>query len=109
LIIFFIVIIIIDFIENQSACIDILKDNEIHEYFFPRLPYCVFRFSSTKDEFLATVNRTNSKTKCEDLVRNSKVLLIVLKIDYYLRNNITRFLGLFTKHSELWKNYCTFF
>lgn len=51
------------FYENNSAQIEILKDGEMQEYWFPRLPYCSFRHTDTKDEFLFNVNRTNPKTK----------------------------------------------
>lgn len=93
------------FYENHSAQIEILKDGELQEIWFPRLPYCSFRNSDAKDEFLENVNRTNAKTKCENLARASKTLLVVLKIDYWLRTHLGRFFGLFIKYIELWKNY----
>ena len=93
------------FYENHSAQIEILKGGELQEIWFPRLPYCSFRNSDAKDEFLENVNRTNAKTKCENLERSSKTLLVVLKIDYWLRTHLGRFFGLFIKYIELWKNY----
>ena len=65
----------------------------------------MFRNNDAKDEFLENVNRTNPKTKCENLVRSSKILLVVLKIDYWLRTQLGSFFGSFIKYIELWKNY----
>lgn len=96
---------ILSFYENNSAQIEILNNGELQEFYFPRLPYCAFRNSDAKDEFTENVNRTNAKTKCENLVRSSKILLIVLKIDYWLRTRLGNFFGLLIKYIELWKNY----
>ena len=96
---------ILNFYENRSAQIEILKDNKLQEFWFPRLPFCTFQNNDVKDEFKETVNRTDAKTKCNDLVRSSKIMLVVLKIDYFLRSKLGKFLGLFIKYIELWKNY----
>ena len=96
---------ILNFYENRSAQIEILKDNKLQEFWFPRLPFCTFQNSDVKDEFKESVNRTDAKTKCNDLVRSSKIMLVVLKIDYFLRSKLGKFLGLFIKYIELWKNY----
>jgi hypothetical protein len=96
---------ILNFYENNSARIEIFKDGELYEFWFPRLPYCVFRTNEAKEAFKENVNRTNSKTKCENLVRNSKILLVMLKVDYLLRTKLGNFFGLFIKYIELWKTY----
>lgn len=54
---------ILNFYENHSAQIEILKDNKLQEFWFPRLPFCVFNNNDVKDEFTEHVNRTDSKTK----------------------------------------------
>ena len=53
---------ILNFYENRSAQIEILKDNKLQEFWFPRLPFCTFQNSDVKDEFKENVNRTDAKT-----------------------------------------------
>ena len=99
----------LNFFENQSAQIEIYKEGKLQKFWFPRLPYCVFQNSDVKDEFLANVNRTDSKTKCNDLVRSSKIMLVILKIDYFLRSRLGNILGLIVAYIELWKRYLQIF
>jgi inositol 1,4,5-triphosphate receptor type 1/inositol 1,4,5-triphosphate receptor type 3 len=96
---------VLNFYENNSAQIEILKNGDLQEFWFPRMPYCVFKSNDVKDEFIENVNRTNAKTKCENLQRSSKVMIVVLKIDYWLRNNMGKFMGILIEYIELWKNY----
>jgi hypothetical protein len=96
---------ILNFLENNSGQIEILKNGKLQELWFPRLPYCVFSNNDVKNEFLDNVNITNAKTKCENLSRDSKSMLVVLKIDYWLKTKLGKFLGLFTVYIELWKKF----
>lgn len=83
----------IKFYASNSTKIEIFKDGKLYPYYFPKLPYCTFHSDEVKDEFMEHVNRSNAKTKCEDLTRNSGQILIQLRVDHFFRNNLGRLIS----------------
>ena len=95
---------ILKFFADHSSQIQILKDGILLNQYFPLLPYCTFSSEEPKEHFLDKVNRTNSKTKCESLMRESDYLIIDLKVNYWLASEKNRLGEIFQKHIDLWKN-----
>ena len=92
------------FFADHSTQIEILKDGVLLTQNFPLLPYWKFSSDETKEYFMQHVNRTNSKTKWEDLMRESKYMIIDLKVNYWLTSEQNRFGQIFQKHIDLWKD-----
>jgi hypothetical protein len=108
--------------ENDSAMSDILEffskkcskvetiigQTPVYQ-FFPILPFCEFESNQTKQIFLKNVDRLNAKTKCEGLIKESPFMIIELKTHYWLRTKLSRFMSLFIKYLELWRNIFSLF
>ena len=82
-----------------------MKENKRYFYFFPKLPFCVIKDELVRDDFLENVNRVNAKTKCQDLTTKSDFLLIQLKMDYFFKEELGPFIGLFFRHVLMWKQW----
>lgn len=95
----------LDFYGRYSSKVEIYKNNALHLHYFIILPYCAFTSKDYQKEFLDGVNRTNCKTKCENLARSSNLLTIALKQDYWLRYSLQGLLGLFVESLVTWKDY----
>ena len=95
---------ILKFFAIHSSQIEILKDGVLLNQYFPILPYWMFSSEDPKEHFLEKVNRTNSKTKWESLMRESDYLIIDLKVNYWLTSEQNRFGQIFQKHIDLWRD-----
>ena len=100
---------IIKFFADHSSQIEVLKDDILLTQYFPILPYCKFSSEEPKDRFFQNVNRTNSKTKWEYLIRESPYLIIDLKVNYWLTKQRNKFVQLFQKNIDLWKDLLIYF
>ena len=97
------------YFEYHSSQIEILKDGVLLTQYFPLLPYCTFSSDEPKEIFMQNVNRTNSKTKCEYLIRESNYMIIDLKVNYWLTSEQSRLGQVFQKHIDLWKDMLLYF
>ena len=95
---------IFKYFEYHSSQTEILKDGVLLTQFFPLLPYWSFSSDEPKELFMLNVNRTNSKTKCEYLMRECPYMIIDLKVNYWLTSEQNRLGQIFQKHIDLWKN-----
>ena len=75
---------IFKFFADHSTQIEILKDGKLLTQHFPLLPFWKFSSEDPKEYFMQHVNRTNSKTKWESLMRESSYMIIDLKVIYKL-------------------------
>ena len=92
------------YFEYHSSQVEILKDGVLLIQYFPLLPYWWFCSEEPKELFLQNVNRTDSKTKWEDLLKEIPYMIIDLKVNYWLSNEQIRFLRIFQKHIDLWRD-----
>ena len=92
------------FYTNNHSNVEINWNGTLVPYMFPKLPYCKFRSSKEKDKYLDQINFTNAKTKVDSLMAQNTQIISEIKVDYYLRNRITKCGGILTKYQGLWKN-----
>jgi hypothetical protein len=95
---------ILEFYAHRVAHIEILKDGIPQPHFFPILPYCNFSSDAPKEKFKRECNRTNAKTKCESLMKESKFFIIDLRVNYWLKTGLTRFIGLLQQYLDMVKS-----
>ena len=99
---------ILSFYSKNAAQIEILKDGVLAPRFFPILPFCRFSSELPKEKFKREVVRTNAKTKCESLMKESKLLITDLKVNYWLRTGLTRFVGLLQKYLDMLRSLTSY-
>lgn len=96
----------LSFFYNNSAHIEILRDNKLQRIQFFYLPICHCLPKERKDEFNQMVNRETTNSKVFDLVSETKKLIKIceneekLKI-YFSQNKIV---ALFANYVNLWKD-----
>lgn len=95
---------ILKFYAEHVSQIEFIKDGVAQNQFFPILPFCRFSSEYPKDKFKKDAVRENAKTKCESLMKESKYLITDLKVNYWLRTGLTRFVGLLQKYLEMLKS-----
>ena len=92
---------ILGFYAKNVSQVEIFKDGVPQRQYFPILPFCQFSSETPKEKFKASAVRTNAKTKCESLMKESKYLITDLKVNYWLRTGLTRFIGLFQIYLDM--------
>ena len=100
---------ILKFFANHSTQVEILKDDTLQTQYFPILPYWKFDSEEPKEIFLEKVNRTNSKTKWESLIRESDYLIIELKVNYWLTHEQNKIGQILQRNVNLWSDLLMYF
>lgn len=65
------------FFSENTAHIDLVRDEELYLVYFILLPHTHCLPKDTKNHFNDTVDRSNMKSKVQDLVDNSKNIMLV--------------------------------
>lgn len=94
---------ILKFYSQNVSQIEIFVDGNSLTQFFPLLPYCKFNTETPKEKFNDEVDRTNAKTKCDHLMRRSEYIIAELKVNYWLKKGLSRFLGLCQEYLDMLK------
>ena len=76
------------FYAKYSSKVEIISNNKLQTYYFPRYPHCRFKSSEAKDEFNDHVDKSTAKTKCQGLVREAEWIEFVLKTEFMLAHDI---------------------
>ena len=100
---------ILKFFADHCAQVEVLKDELLQTQYFPILPYCKFSSEEPKERFLEKVNRTNSKTKWESLMRESDYLIIDLKVNYWLTHEQNKIGQILQRNVNLWRDLLMYF
>lgn len=69
----------ISFFRENTCSIDIIRDNNLYQIYFPKLPYCKQLPKDVKSEFHNDVDRTSSKTKLTQLMVDSDQIIKLMK------------------------------
>lgn len=99
---------ILKFYAKNVSQIEIIRDGIPQRQYFPILPFCQFSSEAPKEKFKATAVRTNAKTKCESLLKESKYLITDLKVNYWLRTGLSRFVGLFQIYLDMIQRFLVY-
>ncbi|KRW98864.1 MIR motif [Pseudocohnilembus persalinus] len=94
------------FFYKNTAHIDIVRDDQLEQIFFIKLPYTLFMPKEKKTEFNNNVSRTNLKSKVEGLVEKSYEYIEICKHEEYLNSFFqkNKFLAIFANYVKLWKD-----
>ncbi|CAI2387002.1 unnamed protein product [Moneuplotes crassus] len=95
---------ILRFFSQNVSQIEIFVEGKPFTQFFPLLPYCKFDSEVPKEKFSLMVDRTNAKTKCDSLMRESQYIISDLKVNYWLKKGLSRFVGLCQEYSDMFKS-----
>jgi inositol 1,4,5-triphosphate receptor type 1 len=99
---------ILKFYSDHTSRIEIIKEGTSSPLFFPILPYCQFSSEAPKEKFKRECNRTNAKTKCESLMSESKLLITDLRVNYWLRTGLTRFVGILQQYLDMLRSILSY-
>lgn len=67
---------------NNSARIEVVRDDALERVDFILLPYCKQLPKETKNRFNNKVDRQSTKTKVDDLISNSDQIIEICKHEY---------------------------
>lgn len=94
---------ILSFYANNSSKVEVYKGGSLKYKYFPILPFCKFQSEYTKEKFKEDVDRSNAKSKCDDLIDQSDFIIIELKQNYWLKTGLTKLVGIFMIYLDILK------
>jgi len=94
------------FFSRNSASIEVLRQGDVEKVRFIVLPYCHELPKEVKSEFNENVNRQNTKTKVEGLVKESEAIIDVCQHELRLKAffNRRKLIAVFANFVNLWKD-----
>jgi len=94
------------FFSKNSASIEVLRQGDVEKVRFIVLPYCHELPKEVKNSFNDQVNRQNSKTKVEGLIKESEQIIDVCKHELKLKVffNKRKLVAVFANFVNLWKD-----
>jgi len=93
---------------DTTSQIDILIDGKIVGYTFTILPHCRLPSEQRMMDFIYSIDSTNTKSKCEGLMENSKALIKEMEFRYALKTNTTEVGKYVVKYEALWNQLMWF-
>lgn len=100
-----------DFYSNNSASIEVIRNDNIEIVYFILLPYTQKLPKEIKIEFHDKVDRSSTKSKVQNLINESDRLIEICKHEETLKRffNQQKFIAIFANYVKLWKDLAYIF
>ena len=96
----------IDFYKQSTASIEVLKEENVYIIYFFKLPFCNGLNKFEKQQFLESMDRTNTQSKLMDIMRYSDQVKYELETDYKIKEFASKIpvFGVILTNIEFWKD-----
>ena len=86
-----------------SSIVEIVRDNQIEEIYFIKLPYTTDLTNSEKDSFNRKVDRGSTHQKVTELMGDFQYLATSMQFKYKIRTTFFGIISLFFTHENFYK------
>lgn len=95
----------INFFKSKMAHIEIVREGKLEKIYFPLLPFCFCLPKKVKKDFHEDVNRSSTKTKIADLMKEAPQIILKMQREESLTKKFNKYklIGFISNRQRLWE------